>query len=68
MRPVGAGACAVHVMRIGTGEITEELETPPPDPELPRRVSNGRGEFAGDDRPRVYGSGLPFEGVDPADI
>ena len=67
-RPVGTGACAVHVMRIGTGELTEELETPPPDPgAAPLLTRNGRAEFGGD-RPRIYGSGLPFDGVDPHDI
>ena len=64
MRPVGYGACAVHVMRIGTGEIAEELEVPPPDPKPAAGVRNGKGEY---DRPRIYGSGLPFDGVDPAD-
>lgn len=64
MRPVGHGACAVHVMRIGTGEITEELD-PLPEPEPVVVARNGVAEY---DRPRIYGSGLPFDGVDPADV
>lgn len=29
MRPVSAGECAVHVMKIATGEIEERAEKPP---------------------------------------
>ncbi len=29
VRPVGAGECAVHVMKIAVGEIEERVEKPP---------------------------------------
>ena len=39
-RPAGTGACAVHVMKIATGQIDETYE-PPPDPGVSRRAARG---------------------------
>ena len=43
-RPAGTGACAVHVMKIATGQIEETYEPPPkpkPDPDVSRKAARG---------------------------
>lgn len=60
MRPISTGACAVHVMKIATGEIEEHVEKPP--------LEGTTGAFfsESDDGPPphpVYGPGLPPPGA-----
>ena len=45
-RPRGAGTCAIHVMKIATGQLEESPEPPkkPPGPYEPLVVRNGAAE------------------------
>ena len=44
-RPSAAGACAVHVAKIATGEIEETFESPPrPDPEADSQRASAAGK------------------------
>lgn len=59
MRPVGVSACAVHVMKVATGEIEENVEKPPPFSSRVMVARNGSPP-APADQPPVYGSGAPL--------
>ena len=51
-RPVSTSACAVHVMKIATGEIAENVKRPPLQADADT-VRNGGPS------PLMYGPGLP---------
>ena len=74
LRPVNTGECAVHVMKIATGEVVERVQKPPLPEEPPRVFARARnvtkasevdargGEEAPPPHP-MYGPGLPPPGA-----